>query len=724
MSFSKNHLFKIESTYSLPSAIPASYLQVIQEIVDRLIPDSFLIESVCNPNPRDLSAFFYRFSKSLPIIQYGGVEEFPSKETENLRSKKVRKAALRNGSDLSLPALQKSSYSLPITFLIPAEYTHGAGRYLSDTLSRWLIPGKITNITSYISLNFRFAIYPEMTFFMIQETLFSNDLNDLHHIQTNLPTLIEEIKINIMAVYHARYISSLRSSSPEHKQLIIQENISCILNQSENKDQNLYDQMQVFFAKSTAEEKLDEIKKNISYLLTNRPKIFDRNLFYEIAYYSALFKDSFSSQRHPKHLSRVIAYQYLFKKILSDKIKKNPQNRHLSLKVLRTVLNENEPIVSILFGFNFLKDTERFEAKHLMEAIKALLPDAKCLPDSMIVDRRHDKIRFFYLELAKRSFTPSEIKALKVKLSQEILRQIENVVHPVFMPRNDEELIRNLIVLNKQIKYKRDIPQVSIHYETQSESDLNFTVIFARLLSPSSPPLSKLLQKNISSMKFAIEDVRISGYLKNKYPKESAILKITVDKSPFFRTDYSVDLLRARQKISIELKKLLGEFRDFNGGIILKQEESLTQLRECMGSLTAKKELLLENYFYSLRPAIMQTVYDSTTLKTHFELFLKTKASSLAASTYQIQTSHRGKYLLCCIKGISPSFKEKILEVIAAQRIPSYDFTTSFSHIDQTALLGIILRKDHRHNISLFKEKIEETMSRWSENFACSLYRS
>ena len=177
---------------------------------------------------------------------------------------------------------------------------------------------------------------------------------------------------------------------------------------------------------------------------------------------------------------------------------------------------------------NFVKETERFDVKNLKEAIHSSIPQATLIPDSLIADRRYDKIRFFYAELEMSSLSSLEMKQLKSKLPQEILRRIETVLHPVFMPRNDEELIRNLIVLNNQIKYKRDLPQVSIHYDLQSAAELTFTVILVRLLLQTSLPLSQLIQTAQTSVKFSIDDIRVAGYLKNKYPKESATLPVSL----------------------------------------------------------------------------------------------------------------------------------------------------------------------------------------------------
>src|SRR5690606_28147389 len=107
--------------------------------------------------------------------------------------------------------------------------------------------------------------------------------------------------------------------------------------------------------------------------------------------------------------------------------------------------------------------------------------------------------------------------------------------------------------------------------------DLTFTVLAAALLKKRGEPIRKKLEK--SRLKIDIDHIRTMGYLLHKYPKEAAIFHITISKQPFFRPDHSVDLLKARQKIALELQYFLGEFRDFNGGMILKQDEALEALR-------------------------------------------------------------------------------------------------------------------------------------------------
>jgi hypothetical protein len=318
---------------------------------------------------------------------------------------------------------------------------------------------------------------------------------------------------------------------------------------------------------------------------------------------------------------------------------------------------------------------------------------------------------------AIRKNLPELIAQLKKKLPYEFLRQAENNLHPLFMPRNEEETIRNLIVLTAQIKYVRDLPQVSIHYEKQTEDELTFTVIIARLLKGSIDPLRKILEK--SQLRMDIDDVRVMGYLKQRYAKEAAILRITVSKGPFFRADHSVDLLRARQKIVSNLVECLGEFRDFNGGMILKQDESLRQLRTELGKLSQEKEFTLENYFYSLKPGVMQTVHETFVLKRHFELLNTVLDADFKHQPYQIVTADAGKFFLCFVAATSGTYKENVLDAIAPLEISSRNLTMSFQHVGETSVMGFILRMETSENVQQFQTAIEGAFRAWSHRFYC-----
>ncbi|MEN9653975.1 MAG: hypothetical protein RL235_87 [Chlamydiota bacterium] len=681
----------IEPAVKLHDAIPAGWMYAMEQLVTSLLPEALLEELQETKESSDKRAVLFRLLKHLPIIRY--------------------------------PEITLETRSISVTCLCPAEYTNCAGRYVADTLTKWLYPGKHLVIPGAFNLNFRFKTNPGINFFLVHNVIAIQDPSDIPTIQRNIGPLAEEIRLNIMAVYQARYITSLKSQSNTAQHLLMRESLSTIFREDDANYSNLHDRMEVVMRHSTVEAKIDEVKKNISTLMSQRPKTFDRDVFYEIAQYASLFRDPFSLKRDPRHMSRIIAYQYLFKKTLCDKVERSPHERHVIFKVFKHKIHQPDPVIGVLIGFNLLRETERFEARHLKQAIANAFPNASIVPDSTVADRNHDKMRFFYCELAKSTFSLGEIKEFAAKFPKEIVRQIETVVHPLFMPRNEEELMRNLIVLSKQIKFVRELPQVSIHYDMQSESYLIFTVIIVRLIKKGVLPMSESLNQKETSLKFDIDDIRVAGYLKNKYPKEASILRTTVDKSTFFRPDYSVDLLRARQKIVLELTKILGEFRDFNGGIILKQDEALSELRRVLGPMTRERELLLENYFYSLRPGIMQTVYPPLTLKVHFELLLQALYYPLEPNMHHTFSCHHDKYYLLFIKAVAPSFKEIVQQTVGQMQIPSHDLTTTFLQVDQVSLMGMILRIDHMLRIDEFEAKIQKALNAWDQSLACPVSR-
>ena len=106
---------EIQPTYRLPLSAPGSFLDTIREYLQTLIPPSFLNEIASFPEQNDSHSLFQRLNAALPIVHWPQLELF------------------QNESEAS---------ALPILFLFPAQFTHGVGRYIKDTFSRWLIPWK------------------------------------------------------------------------------------------------------------------------------------------------------------------------------------------------------------------------------------------------------------------------------------------------------------------------------------------------------------------------------------------------------------------------------------------------------------------------------------------------------------------------------------------------------------------------------------------------------
>jgi hypothetical protein len=158
-----------------------------------------------------------------------------------------------------------------------------------------------------------------------------------------------------------------------------------------------------------------------------------------------------------------------------------------------------------------------------------------------------------------------------------------------------------------------------VSFEEQSDTDLCFLVVMLRILRDSDPPLADLLSQ-ASGLQIMADRQRIVGLVRKRYPKEAHVLHVRLPKSAFLRQDQSLDLYRARQVVVAEMTRLLGDVRDYNGGLLSKQGELLEVVREALEREGQVNKTLLEDFFHALQPAVMRTILEPNVLKRLFLL--------------------------------------------------------------------------------------------------------
>lgn len=608
------------------------------------------------------------------------------------------------------------------TLLAPATYTHGVGRYFTDTISRWLIPGKFLPVYSTQSLNFHFERAKKHHFFIHQIIAPVEDPSELALIQNNAGPLAEEIKINISAVKHSRKILASPRLTPEHKRALIEEGIHTLLNRPAiETDSNVFDQMHHFLLKLSGEEKESEIKQSFSMILSHKPFLFDRDIFSEIRYFILLFRDRFTATRSHRHVTKTISILYFFRKALLRKLETTPMGRHLSFKAFKAQLtypHNHKNVLTLLIGINILQENELLEKRHILSALDNTLPGVHYVRNSFIIDRRPtEKIRLFYLEIEKNdgsSFSLKETLTLKKRLPRELKGRIENVLHPILLTRNEEEIMRNIVMLSNELKYVNDIPQVYISFDAQMGRNLSFTVILLRLLYNNRTPIKETLNLAHTPLNFFDFETKQVGFLRKKHPKEANVFRVELDKTPFLRKDFSLDLFKARLVVSEELSRILGDLRDFNGGILSKQNEALITLKNSLKDDQRSNEFLLENFFYSITPAISRTILYPSLLRALFLMRLEALDRDFIYERFWIKSQTDNEYTIIMIASPYGSFKKEILATLSSFHIPPLDLSTTYNDASEIASLGIIHRSnDEQKNVSLLKalfETLEETI--------------
>ena len=688
-------ILKIEPLFDYPSDVSLSfeiYLQSLRTLIFRALPKEILefgkmirsMESLV-----EIDEFYNQIQKAIPTVSWtkGG---------------------------------KTAPYIVSITTLCGSEHTHGVGRFLGDIYSRWIIPGKQLQLVYVHSLAFRFSIKPNLGFFIHELFIKIDSAKDLGVAHENLASLSKEVALNISAVQHARRVISLKPLSIDQRRLIIQENISYLLNKpSKESSYSIFDQMQHFLIKVSAEEKITQIKEQIAPLLEFRPQIFDRDIFHELQTFVFQFKDTFIADRDLSHLSRIISYTYLFRKVLANAALSHPNQRHLNIKLLHTRLDisgASKKVIGILVGINLLRENEIIGEKHLLKAIQSILPDAQKVEESLITDRKTNcSVRILHLEIYKKegNFSLEELKELRKRLPREVKSRIESVINPIFMPRNEEEVMRNILILSNQLKSLQDIPHVIISFHKQTETSISFSVVLLRVLKPGDSKLEKLFEKEKSKVQFSDHEIKTVGVIRKRYPKEANIFEIHLDKKQFLRKDYSVDLSKARRNVYTTLLDMLGDVRDYNGGMISKQNEVLNELKKLLLQINIRNDFILENFFYSLTPNYMQSIAKPTILKKLFLLILESIEHNYSDHFYFLKTQIVEDHFLLSLGAINPTLKDFVEERLEALDLENVTLTTSFVNIYDISCHSFMMKFTDSDQHQLFLQCIIESIKIW-----------
>ena len=488
----------------------------------------------------------------------------------------------------SLPFLKWSHQGPLLSLFFLSPHRLNIGKFFYEIVHRWLMPGRRLDVPFFFTTDFRL---PEMggNIYTIAEMIvrLPNEV-DIDQIVHNLHIIETEVRLGMVSVYHASKILEIHGR--------------------------------------TADEKGGVIQEKISKLIQMRPDDVDYDIFGEMQHFFVMSSDEFKLSRDAHHLSRLIAVFYLFHKSIEKSLEQAPDKRHIHLKLAPVRLEFPwgvKKVLAICVGLNLLKRSEFFEERHLLKAVQNLHPGIQPVEGSFFTNER-ETIHTLYLEVEKEDsseFSKDEVRHLRKLLPDEFKRSIEVALRPLFMPRNEEEVMRHIVTLSGQLRYVRDLPQVILSFDEQTESELAFNVILVRILLPNAPSVASAFSEHLTFLRFFPDRVKRIGMVRKRYPKEAAVFRVSFDSTPYLRNDHSVDIYKARQDVIAELQRIFGEVRDYNGGMITKQLELLEGLKTVVSPSSRSEQLLLEKFFHSLFPIEMRSICPVEALKILFHLW-------------------------------------------------------------------------------------------------------
>ena len=555
-------------------------------------------------------------------------------------------------------------------------------QFFCDMVVRWLIPGTQATILHAKHLTFRFIDHPKNSYF-VAEIFVLVEESQLTAIKNTISSFLQEIALGAVSAPHAKHILVSKAVTQEQKTTVIH--------------------------------------KTIIDLAHRKIKAIGPDIFVEMHHFLLACDDEFKRIRAARHMSRIICYHNWFRKRLKELTTQRRSERHILIKAMETNLQFHfgeKRVVALVIAVNELKEYEQFEARHILSAVRRFIPTASCVPHSFFsYGNSSDTIQSFYVEIEKQDsyFTQKEIQALKQGLTYELPLSIEHLSHKLFMPQNEEEILRNILLLSQEIRYVQDLPQMIISFHGQSDAALTFHIILIRVIkNEHTPTMESLFEPVQESVRFVSGTKKIVGQLRTKYPKEANIFFVECPKREFIRQDHSIDLARAREFVVVTLKNILGEVRDFNGGLILQQNKLLTDVKNLLGPYEKKHEIYLENLFYAIQPILMRSILHEEHLKHFFELFLALKKEK----AYEKQSPRYKEFfkdnLLCLIACTKESSIVKVTSKMHQEvGLTEGEVATTSIVINGITFFGYIVVAHDEKKMMQFKELFEETLSLW-----------
>ncbi|MBU6382865.1 MAG: hypothetical protein KGR16_00905 [Verrucomicrobia bacterium] len=556
---------------------------------------------------------------------------------------------------ISWSELTKAPCALSVLLL--CKYRLNACHFFYDMVSRWLLPQKRVNVELFFASDVRLPHLSDDLLCVAEIVVHLKSAADVEEVRRNLHAIETEIRLGVVSNYHARRILEFKGLSTDGKTAMIQEKIGSLI-QSHSKD-------------------------------------FDQGIFSQMQQFLICVREDFKTLRDYHHISRIISNLHSLRKFIKQNVLAYPNKRHVIFKFLKTKLTHTgqreKPVLGVLAALNFLREHEVFEIAHLMSAIQKNLPRVKLVEGSSFVDRAEEKT--LYLEIEKpegTDFTLEEIQLLKISLPDQVKGHIEQLAHPIFMPRNEEEVLRNIMALSRQLRFVGDLPHIIISFDEQKGDDLCFSVILLRVIGESEPSLQELFQSKKSPLKYIPDRVRRVGHVRRKYVKEATVFRTKLPSTQFLRSDRSVDLIKARSFILAEVANVVGEVRDYNGGMIFKLNESLSCLKNVLGKQA--DPILLEKFFYSIVPIEMRSSLETEPLKQ----FYLTLMQSVKSESLQVRQEPTRIY-------VAAPKKKRTLEFSA----PPHQLVSFQMDIHDVAYMGYLFVSDSKEEQSAFLAAME-----------------
>lgn len=433
-----------------------------------------------------------------------------------------------------------------------------------------------------------------------------------------------------------------------------------------------------------------QIEMRANKLIQRFPHQHNQNLLRTIDYVFAIFEETHLLQFRELELFQLIRTIYLFQysyEFLGSR------DGSFVFRFLPTHIFTNlyeKKILSLIVKSKRLKKYDCLEDDHLLRIIQDQIPNVRIVPASsynLYNQKNNSPILYFQIEKTSYdSFSIPEIRRLKQNFGPHLPGSIERRLPSIFSARNEEEIFKNVLTLAKEITTPKDLPQVIISQENSDESGVYFIAIVVRIQKKRQPLFSQSLQAMNLSLKYRIIREQTVRFFENMYPIVASVISVTIPIScEVLRRNHAIDFYTSRKIVSQFLSNILGEFRDYNGGMIIKQQELLFALKTHVAHLGQISEAIIEDFFYSLGPIESQATMSLEELIFLYSCFLKTISCKETHSPEFFYVTYKNSDLYCTSVSIVTRDRKaaplQFIPEIFHEKIVTYDVYLQGIHL-------------------------------------------
>lgn len=458
------------------------------------------------------------------------------------------------------------------------------------------------------------------------------------------------------------------------------------------------------------DEKVMKIQHQLAHILKRFPSWKKSGTIPFLRNSLCCMEKQFIFLREVNHLAKAILWIYFIDRKLQREGIKNKALRHIRFRLMPSVLNYGfgkKTVLSICFGVTLFNEKEAFQNHVIEKIISQKLPALSLVSNSYFFPpNQHERRRVSYFEIERKDgkgITSEDVKLIKRIFFQELKFSIPSLIPSLKISKNEEEIMKMILHLSNEATSIKDIPQVSINYDHHDENLISFRVLIINIEPMGEESLFSKIA-NLAMVHVEPEREQIIRYMEDGTIKKVYVFRVMLrDAQTIDKKNSSGFLYFSRQKIVRFIRNSIGDFRDYNGGMIEKQKEYFDLFSHSFQGLNQDYSLLIENYFFSLNPieaqvsnyfddlrslfALLITIYNQPT--SGDLVYKRGETESVFFIVFKIQDSPQSQKL---IKKLNISNKKNIFSSFIIDQI-SYFSLLSFQNKERVDQIESILKK-------------------------------